>query len=194
MSQSIETLLMIVAAIIVAVIAAVAMKGITQGNADNAAERARTSFGKNVKFTLVETGTQTAYVEDASSNVLDLDGNLSTTDDQLNSGYYAKVTLTFTNLVNVDKDSYVRLQVMGDSLYKWKIFAVKMVDGNATVVKDLSTAFKIVDLNNKYVAGKDFKLYVYLSTSDSVTTEDKVVLGISVGDAPTQSVEVKLVP
>ncbi len=184
MSESIETLLMIVAAIIVAVIAAVAMKGITQGNADNAAERARTSFGKNVKFTLVETGTQTAYVEKTDTTV----GGVTI------AAPYAKVTLTFTDLVNVDKDSYVRLQVMGDSLYKWKIAAVEMAGANVTEVNDLSTAFKIADLNNKYVAGEDFKLYVYLNTSDNVTTEDRVVLGISVGDAPTQSVEVKLVP
>ncbi len=191
MPESIEVLLMIVAAIIVAVIAAVSMKGITQGNADNAAEKARTSFGKNVKFTLVETGTQTAYVYKAKSAI-----SVDSTEVVAADEYYANITLTFTDLVNVDNKSYVRIQVMGDSLYKWELAAVYYEQGSnkgALKASGLSFAAKLEEFGT-YEAGKDFRLGVLVKSKGPVATEDRIVLGVSLGDAPAQNVEVKLVP
>jgi hypothetical protein len=170
---SLENILWILITFVVVGLVFVAMKGIVQSNSDKATQKANSEFGGNVKFSVVQAGTNTILYDE--------------------TGGKAEFKIDFTDLVGVTKDTYLSVAIINPGIYDWKLDAIYNAEDNTlnvTGIDATSWAGKLEQLvPADYSPNTDFALkLVFKPSITPVSTGDEIVIKVALGQAPPVSI------
>jgi len=191
MAESLEYIFMLVVAVIMAIIVVVLAKNVGTSNADKASAKANSVFGATPQFSLTQQGIVTLLAKVASANITSTAGTNIVTAGQT----YAKATLNFVDLRNIDGSKYLQVTILNPGVYDWQIAGVGIEGGSNVTVNDIQWSGQIKSLDATYVPNAPFKLDIwFVPTVTPVYAQDTIVLKVAIGTSVPAKVTFNILP